>query len=189
MAKQIASSLKAGNVIEHNGKIWVVLKAHSVHPGKGNSVTQLEIRDLENGTKSNERFRTTENIDRVRLDEKDYQYLYEDAGMYTLMDGETYEQINVEAEKIGEDQIKFLQDGMNLRVCSYEGRLISVGLPSKAIFEVVEADAVVKGQTASSSYKPAVLDNGVNILVPPHITAGTKVVVKTEDGSYVEKAK
>lgn len=189
MAKQIASSLKAGNVIEHNGKLWVVLKTHSVHPGKGNSVTQMEIRDLESGTKSNERFRTTENIDRVRLDEKDYQYLYEDAGMYTLMDGETYEQINVEAEKIGEDKIPFLQDGMNLKVCSYEGRVISVELPSKVVCEIVEADAVVKGQTASSSYKPAVLDNGLNILVPPHITAGTKVVVKTEDGTYIEKFK
>lgn len=189
MAKQIASSLKAGNVIEHNGKLWVILKTHSVHPGKGNSVTQMEIRDLESGNKSNERFRTTENVDRIRLDEKDYQYLYEDAGMYVLMDEETYEQINVEAEKIGEHNIAFLQDGMILKVSSYEGKVISVELPTKVVCEVVEADAVVKGQTASSSYKPAVLDNGVNVLVPPHITAGTKIVVKTEDASYVEKAK
>jgi len=189
MARQIASSLKPGNVIEHNNKLWVVLKAHSVHPGKGNSVTQLEIRDLESGNKSNERFRTTEDVERVRLDEKVYSYLYEDSGLYTLMDGETYEQVTVDAEKIGADKIPFLQDGMELTVCSYEGKIISVSMPDKVVCEIVEADAVVKGQTASSSYKPAVLDNGVNILVPPYITAGVKVVVRTEDATFVEKAK
>jgi elongation factor P len=189
MAKQSAISLKVGNVIEHDGKLWVILKTHSVHPGKGNSVTQMEIRDLESGLKANERFRTQETIERVTLDEKDYQFLYQDGDILTLMDGETYEQITVDNDKIDELQLKFLQDGMILKVCSYEGKVISVELPAKVICEIVEADAVIKGQTASSSYKPAVLENGVSILVPPYITAGTKVVVKTDDASYVEKAK
>jgi elongation factor P len=189
MAKQIASSLKAGNVIEYKDKLWVILKTHSVHPGKGNSVTQMDIRDLESVLKSSERFRTIEPLDRVQLDEKNYQFLYEESGQYIFMDNETYEQITIDVEKIGADQIPFLQDGMEVKVCSYEGRTISIELPAKVICEIIEADAVVKGQTASSSYKPAMLDNGVAILVPPYITAETKVVVRTEDATYLEKAK
>ena len=182
------NAIRPGNVIEHKNRLWVAVKTQHVKPGKGGAFLQVELKDIRDGTKLNERFRSSETVERVRLDEKDYQYLYSEGELCTLMDTETYEQIQVRRDLIGEPAV-FLQEGMMVTVMSYEGEAISVKLPDTVIMTVVEADPVVKGQTAASSYKPGKLDNGVRILIPPHIEAGTRVVVNTEDRSYVERAK
>lgn len=183
------NAIRPGNVIEHQNRLWRAVKIQHTQPGKGGAYLQVELKDIRDGTKLNERFRSSETVEKVRLDQKEYQYLYADGDMYTFMDSETYEQLSLAAEMIGEEQIPFLQENMTVIIESYEESPISVQLPEHVVFEVVEADAVVKGQTASSSYKPAVLENGVRILVPPHIAAGTRIVVATADGSYVERAK
>lgn len=182
------NALKVGNVVEHLGKLWVVAKTEHVKPGKGGAFMQAELKGLMDGTKKNERFRASEQVERVHLDEKTHQYLYEDGEDIVLMDQDSFEQINVSKSLVGEPA-QFLQDGMNVKVCLYEGAPVSVQLPDTVIMEITEADAVVKGQTASSSYKPAVLENGARVMVPPHIGSGTRIVVNTEDGSYVERAK
>jgi elongation factor P len=182
------NAIRPGNVIEHKNRLWVAVKTQHVKPGKGGAFLQVELKDIRDGTKLNERFRSSETVERVRLDEKDYQYLYSEGTLCTLMDTETYEQIQVGRDLIGEPAV-FLQEGMMVTVMSYEGEAISVKLPDTVIMTVVEADPVVKGQTAASSYKPGKLDNGSRILIPPHIEAGTRVVVNTGDGSYVERAK
>ena len=156
--------------------------------GKGASVIQVEMRDIRTGNKDNIRFRTQETVERVRLEQTDYQYLYSDDDGCHFMNQETYEQININKDVIG-DKAAFLQEGMIVEVETYEGEALGVSLPDSAIFEIVEADPVIKGQTATTSYKPALLSNGVRIMVPPHIEAGTRVVVKLEDGVYVERAK
>lgn len=182
------NAIKVGNIIQHKNRLWVATKTQHTQPGKGGAYLQVELKDIRDGTKLNERFRSSESVERVRLDEKAYQYLFEEGDMITLMDNETYDQITVAKELFG-DPVVFLMDGMNVTVVSYEGEIIGVQLPETVTMEVVEADAVVKGQTASSSYKPGKLENGERIMVPPHIDAGTRVVVDTSDGSYVEKAK
>jgi len=182
------NAIRPGNVIEHQGRLWRAVKIQHTQPGKGGAYLQVELKDIRDGTKLNERFRSAETVERVRLDEKDYQYLFSAGDEHTFMDQETYEQVTFSTDMIG-DPVVFLQDGMMVTVQSYEGDPISVSLPDTVVMEVVEADAVVKGQTASSSYKPAVLENGERILVPPHIGAGTRVVVNTADGTYVERAK
>lgn len=184
-----ANSIRAGNILNYNGKLWIVSKTpeHTM-PGKGGAFVQVEMKDIKTGTKLNERFRSAESVDRVTLEQKDYQYLYAEGDMLTLMDLESYEQINVSKELAG-DAGAFLQDNMTVVVESYEGTALSISLPDTVILEITEADPVVKGQTATSSYKPAILENGVRIMVPPFIESGTRVVVKTEDGSYVERAK
>ncbi|MGB1155458.1 MAG: elongation factor P, partial [Alphaproteobacteria bacterium] len=149
---------------------------------------QVELKDIRDGTKMNERFRSDETVERVRLDQLDYQYLFASGDMLTFMNMETYEQIELNADLVGEP-LPFLQENMEVTIELYEEEPISVSLPESVILEITEADAVVKGQTASSSYKPAVLENGVKIMVPPHIAAGTKVVVNTADGTYMERAK
>lgn len=186
--KVIANHLRVGNVIEHNNKLWVVEKMETTQPGKGGALAQLEIRDLRAGNKDKVRFRTQETVEKVRLEQDEYQFLFETDGMYTFMNNETFEQIELAADLIG-DQKVFLQESMVVQIESFEGEPLSVALPDTVTMEIIEADAVVKGQTASSSYKPAVLENGEKILVPPHIKAGTRVVVRTEDGSYIERAK
>jgi elongation factor P len=183
------NAIRPGNVIEHQGRLWRAVKIQHTQPGKGGAYLQVELKELRDGTKLNERFRSSEKVEKVRLDQKEFQFLFADGDMYTFMDNENYDQISVEGEMIGEDQIPFLMDGMQVQIESYEGSLIAVQLPDTVALEVVEADAVVKGQTASSSYKPGTLENGVRIMVPPHIAAGTRVVVNTADGSYVERAK
>ncbi len=188
MAKIIASSVRKGNVIEIDGKLCVVIKADNIHPGKGTPVTHLEMRRISDGVKVSERYRTTEQVERAYLEERDLNYLYEDESGYTFMHPETFDQIAVSKDIIG-DQAVYLQEGMTCTVMLHEGNPVSIELPQRVVFEIVEADPVVKGQTASSSYKPAILSNGVRIMVPPHIAAGTKVVVMTADGSYVERAK
>jgi len=183
------NAIRPGNIIEHQGGLWVAVKTQHTQPGKGGAYLQVELKNIKNGTKMNERFRSSETVERVRLDEKEYQFLYEDeSGMIALMDLDTYEQLTIARDLIGDPAV-FLQDGMMVTVVSYEGEIIGVELPETVVMDVVEADAVMKGQTASASYKPAKLENGERIMVPPHIEAGTRVVVLTSDGSYVEKAK
>ena len=182
------NAVKPGNVIEHNGRLWTAVKVEHVKPGKGGAFAQIELRDIRDGTKLNERFRSSETVERVILEESECSFLYDDGDNLVFMHGETFEQIAVAGTMVG-DVAAFLQDGMLVTVSSHEGDPISVQLPDKVVMEVVEADAVVKGQTASSSYKPAVLENGVRVLVPPHIEAGTRIVVRPEDASYVERAK
>ncbi len=188
MARVIASSIRKGNVLEIDGKLCVVLKAENIHPGKGTPVTHLEMRRIADGVKVTERYRTTEQVERAYLEERELNYLYEDESGYTFMHPETFDQIMVPKDIIG-DQAVYLQEGMTCSVSLHEGNPVAIELPQRVTLEVVEADPVVKGQTASSSYKPAMLSNGVRIMVPPHIAAGTRVVVMTADGSYVERAK
>jgi elongation factor P len=183
-----AIDIKPGNVLEHQNKLWVVLKRDLVQPGKGGAFAQVEMRDLRGGSKLSERFRTQETVERVRLDEKDMQFLYMEGDMATFMDNESYEQVQVPRETIG-DPADFLADGMICQVTLYEGMPLSVQLPQSVVLEVVEADPVVRGQTASSSYKPGKLENGRRVMIPPHIGTGTRIVVNTADGSYMERAK
>lgn len=186
--KVTAITLRPGNVIDHNGKLWVVTKYDIMQPGKGASVIQVEMRDLRGGSKDNVRFRTQETVERVRLEQGEYQYLYPEDEIFHFMNNETYEQIAVSGDIIGEPK-QFMQEGMVVAIETFEGEPLGVELPATVTMEVTEADPVVKGQTASSSYKPAVLENGTRVLVPPHIEAGTRIVVRTEDASYVERAK
>ncbi len=183
------NAIRPGMVIEHQGRLWRAVKCFATQPGKGGAYNQVELKDIRTGTKQNERFRSAEAVERVRLEQTDYQFLFADGDMYTFMDVESYEQINLTGDQIGEDQLPFLKDGMTVVVESFEESPIGVQLPETTVLEITEADAVVKGQTASSSYKPALLENGVRILVPPHVEAGTRVVVNIAERTYVERAK
>jgi elongation factor P len=188
VAKVIASSVRKGNVLDINGTLCVVIKADNIHPGKGTPVTHLEMRRISDGVKLTERYRTTENVERAYMEERNLEYIFEDDTGYTFMDQETYDQILVPKDIVG-DQAVYLKEGMVCTVLLHEGVPVSIDLPQRVTVEIVEADPVVKGQTASSSYKPAVADNGLRVMVPPHIEAGTRVVIMTADGSYVERAK
>jgi elongation factor P len=186
------NAIRPGNVIEHQDRVWRAVKIQHTQPGKGGAYLQVELKDLRSGTKLNERFRSSETVERLSLAQKEHQFLFADGDMYTFMDNETYDQFTVSVDAIGEDQIPYLQDGMTVIVEAIEDEPenpIGIALPDHVTLEVVEADAVVKGQTASSSFKPALLDNGVRTAVPPFIEAGTRVVIATADGSYVERAK
>jgi elongation factor P len=183
-----AIDIKPGNVLEHQTKLWLVLKRELVQPGKGGAFAQVELRDLRSGTKLNERFRTQETVERVRLDEKEMQFLYMENSQATFMDNDTFEQVSVPRDTIG-DPADFLGEGMTCTVMLHEGSALSVELPPSVVMEVVEADPVVRGQTASSSYKPGKLENGRRVMIPPHIGPGTRIVVSTTDGSYLERAK
>jgi elongation factor P len=188
VTKVIASSVRKGNVIDLNGKLAVVMSAENIHPGKGTPVTHLELRRIADGVKLVERYRTTDQVERAYLDEKDYNYMYEDDMGYNFMQPETFDQISVPKDVLG-DQAQWLVEGMTCSVSLHDANPIAIELPQRVTFEIVEADPVVKGQSASSSYKPAKLSNGARVMVPPHIGAGTRVVIMTEDGSYVERAK
>ena len=188
MVKVIASSVRKGNVLDVDGKLCVVMKAENIHPGKGTPVTHLDMRRIADGVKITERYRTTDQVERAYLEDKTYNYMFEDDMGFHFMEPETYEQIQVPKDIIG-DQSIYLQENMPVSISLHDGVPISAELPARVTLEIVEADPVVKGQTASSSYKPAVLSNGQRVMVPPHISAGTRVVVMTEDGSYVERAK
>ncbi|HZH26195.1 MAG TPA: elongation factor P [Azospirillaceae bacterium] len=183
-----ANTMRPGHVMEHNGKLWVVQKTAIVQPGKGGAFIQIEMKDVRTGTKTIERFRTQETVERARLDEHEMTFLFADGDVYTFMDKESYEQITISGEVIGEPAV-YLQDGMEVTVQSFEGSPISVELPSTVVMQIVEADPVVKGQTAASSYKPAKLENGVRVMVPPFIETGERIVVNTADNTYVERAK
>lgn len=188
MVKVIASSLRRGNVVEVDGKLYAVLTAQNFHPGKGTPVTQVDMRRIVDGVKVSERWRTTEQVERAFVEDVNHQFLYEDGEGFHFMNPESYDQIVVDAETMG-DQKAYLEEGMTVILSIHEGIALSVELPRHATQEVVETEPVVKGQTASSSYKPAILANGIRTLVPPFINAGTRIVVLTEDNSYVERAK
>jgi len=188
VVKVIASSVRKGNVLEVAGKLCVVMKAENIHPGKGTPVTHLDMRRIADGVKITERYRTTDQVERAYLEDKTYSYLYEDDTGYTFMDPDSYDQITVPKDLLGE-QSAYLQESMPVTLSLHEGVPVAVELPPRVTLQIVEADPVVKGQTASSSYKPAVLSNGQRVMVPPHIQAGTRVVISTDDGSYVERAK
>lgn len=188
VAKVIASSVRKGNVLDVDGRLAVVMHAENIHPGKGTPVTHLEMRRIADGVKIVERYRTTDQVERAYLEEKDFNYLYEDEMGFNFMQPETFDQITIPRDVIGE-QAQWLQEGMTCSVSLHEGNPIAIELPQRVTLEIVEAEPVVRGQTASSSYKPAKLSNGARVMVPPHIESGTRVVVMTADGSYVERAK
>lgn len=183
-----AIEIKQGNVLEKDGKLWLVLKRDLIQPGKGGAFAQVEMRDIKTGTKSNDRYRTQETVERVRLDEKDMQFLFMDGNQATFMDNESYEQLMVDRSLIGEPA-DFLAEGMVCTLQLYEGAPLAVTLPQSVVVEIVEADPVVKGQTASSSYKPGKLANGRRVMIPPHIGAGTRIVINTADATYIERSK
>jgi len=181
------NAIKVGNIVEHQGRLWRAVKTMHTQPGKGGAYLQVELKDIRDGTKLNERFRSSETVERVRLEQKDYQFLFAEGDMLTFMDVNTYDQIQIPTDFL-EERAAFLQDGMTVTVESHEGRSIGVALPDQVTLEVVEAEPVVKGQTAASSYKPAKLENGVRILVPPFVGVGERVVVDTNELTYVRRA-
>ncbi len=181
------NEIRPGNVIEHKGTLWIAVKTQAVKPGKGPAYAQVELKNAVDGTKLNERFRASETVERVRLEQKDYQYLYAEGDMLTFMDSDTYDQVQIPRDLL-EDRAAFLQDGMKVTVESHEGRALGVALPDQVTLEVVEADPVVKGQTAASSYKPAMLENGIRVMVPPFIGSGERIVVDTNEATYVKRA-
>ncbi len=185
--KMNGNEIKPGNIIKHQDTLWVAVKCNAVKPGKGGAFNQVELKNLLDGRKLNERFRAAETVERVRLEQKTHTYLYADGDMLVFMNGETYEQINLQAEFIGERAV-YLNDGMEVDVEFYEEKPISVSLPEQVVLEVQDTEPVVKGQTAANSYKPATLENGVRTTVPPFISVGEKLIINTEDGSYVKRA-
>lgn len=186
--KVSAITLRKGNVLDYNGKLMIVTGQEIMQPGKGASVIQVEMRDIRTGNKDNVRFRTQETVERVRLDQSEFQYLFNDGETFTFMNTETYDQVTVSKDIIGEPAV-YLQDGMMVTIETFEGEPLGVQLPDTVTLEVKEAEPVIKGQTATTSYKPAILENGARVMVPPFIDVGTRIVVKTEDSTYVERAK
>jgi elongation factor P len=188
VVKVVASEVRKGNVLDIDGDLCTVLKAESIRPGKGTPTTHIDMRRISDGVKIVKSYRTTESVERAFLDEKNFNYLYEDDMGFNFMEPETFEQISISKELIG-DQAIWLLENMSCSVQLFEGVPVAIELPPRVVLEIVEADPVVKGQTASSSYKPAKLSNGARVMVPPHIESGTRVVVRTEDGEYVERSK
>ena len=187
MPKINGNEIRPGNVLEHNNGLWAAVKVDHVKPGKGGAFAQVELRNLRNGSKLNERFRSADKVERVRLEQKDQQFLYENDGMLVFMDLETYEQIELPADILG-DRRPFLQDGMTIQIEYHEAEALSASLPQKVICTVVETEPAVKGQTAANSFKPAVLDNGVRVMVPPFVNQDEKIVINTESMEYTERA-
>ena len=188
MVKVIASSLRKGNIIDLEGKLYVILTAENIHPGKGTPVTQIDARRLSDGVKIAERWRTTEQVERAHVEEKEHTFLYGDSDGFYFMNTENYEQVTLPADLIGDDSV-YLQPEMKVFLSLHEGIAVGYELPQRITLEVVETEPTVKGQTSASSYKPAVLSNGLRTMVPPHINVGTRIVVMTTDGSYSERAK
>jgi elongation factor P len=187
--KVIASSIRKGNIIERDdGHLCVVLSAESFFPGKGTPTTQIDMRRLADGVKVTDRFKTTEQVERAFVEDKDYDFLYKDGDGFHFMNNENFEQIQVPEDVIG-DQAQWLQEGMKVILSIFNDRAVAIQLPPRVTLEIMETEPVTKGQTASSSYKPAKMSNGARVMVPPHISAGTRIVIQTEDGSYVERAK
>jgi elongation factor P len=184
----IASSIRKGNVIEQDGKLYVVVTAENIHPGKGTPVSQIEMRRISDGVKISERYKTTDQVEKATIEERNFTYLYEDGDGFHFMNPETYDQVQVSKDVIG-DAASYLQESMTVKLSTHDVNVVSIALPQRVTLEVVETEPVTKGQTASSSYKPAILSNGVRTTVPPHIAVGTRIVVMTEDGSYSERAK
>ena len=187
MAKINGNEIRPGNLIEHNGGLWAAVKTNTVKPGKGGAYNQVELKNVIDGTKLNERFRSAETVERVQLELKDFSFLYAQEDALVFMDTESYEQLELQKDFVG-DRAAFLQDGMMVTVQLYEERPIGVSLPDQVVLTITEADPVVKGQTAASSYKPAILENGVRVLVPPFIEAGERVLVDTNEITYIRRA-
>src|SRR5215211_2354550 len=186
--KVIASSIRKGNVIEQDGKLYVVLTAENIHPGKGTPVSQIEMRRIGDGVKISERYKTTDQVEKATVEDHNYNYLYQDADGFHFMNAQTYDQVQVPKEIVGA-AAPYLQENMTVKLSMHDVVPVAITMPQRATLEVVETEPVTKGQTASSSYKPAILSNGVRTAVPPHVSAGTRIVVMTEDGTYVERAK
>jgi elongation factor P len=184
----IASSIRKGNVIEQNGQLYVVLSAENIHPGKGTPVSQIEMRRISDGVKISERYKTTDQVERATIEDRNYNFLYEDGDGFHFMNNETYDQVQVPKDVIG-SSAPYLQENMTVKLSMHDVVPVAITLPQRVTLEVVDTEPVTKGQTASSSYKPAMLSNGVRSTVPPHVGVGTRIVVLTEDGSYVERAK
>ena len=187
MVKINGNEIRPGNIIEHDGGLWIAVKTSHVKPGKGGAFAQVELKNLRNGSKLNERFRSADKVERVRLEQKDQQFLYENDGMLVFMDNETFEQIELPADILG-DRRPFLQDGMVVKIEYYEEEALNASLPEKVTCTIEETEPVVKGQTAANSFKPATLENGVRVMVPPFVGAGEAIVVNTETFEYVERA-
>ncbi|QDY99980.1 elongation factor P [Nitratireductor mangrovi] len=181
------NEIRPGNVIEHNGGLWVAVKTNAVKPGKGGAYNQVELKNLIDGTKLNERFRSAETVERVRLEQKEFTYLYEQGDSLVFMDAESYEQLELQKDFVG-DRSSFLQDGMTVTVELYEEKPIGISLPDQVTLTISEADPVVKGQTAASSYKPAMMENGIRVMVPPFIESGERIIVDTNEITYVRRA-
>lgn len=188
MAKITGNEISPGTMLNYDGGLWIAVKTVKVKPGKGGAYNQVELKNIESGTKLNQRFRSDEAVDEAILDKKDFQFLFAAGDMLTFMDMENYEQIELSIDFVGEDQAKFLQDGMKTLVNMYDGRPIGIKLPVQVTLTIAEADPVMKGGTAAPSFKTAVLENGLKVQVPPFIGAGERIIVATEDGSYVRRA-
>jgi elongation factor P len=186
--KVIASSVRKGNILEVDGQLYAVLVATSFHPGKGTPTTQIDMRRISDGVKTSQRYKTTDQVERAHVEDREFQYLYSDGDGHHFMNTENYDQVQVPEDVIG-DSAPYLQPEMKVMLSVFDGKVVAMQLPQRVTLEVVETEPVTKGQTASSSYKPAMLSNGVRTSVPPFISAGTRIVVMTEDGSYVERAK
>jgi elongation factor P len=186
--KVIASSIRKGNIVDMDDKLYVVLTVENIHPGKGTPVTQVDMRRISDGVKVSQRWKTTEQVERAFVEDREHQFLYQDGDGFHFMNSETYDQVTVPEDIIG-DQTAYLQPEMKVKLSVHEGVPVAIELPPRATLEVVDTQPATKGQTAASSYKPAVLSNGVRTMVPPFITTGTRIVVMTTDGSYVERAK
>ncbi len=186
--KVIASSLRKGNIVEIEGKLGVIVATESIHPGKGTPVTQMDVKRIADGVKLSLRFKTTEQVERAFVEDRKHQYMYQDGEGFHFMNMESYDQVALPADIIG-DQTAYLQPEMEVTISLHEGRPVAIELPPRATLEVVETEPAIKSQTATSSYKPAVLSNGVRTMVPPFVTTGTRIVVQTADGSYIERAK
>jgi elongation factor P len=187
MPKINGNEIRPSNVLEHDGGLWAAVKVDHVKPGKGGAFAQVELKNLRDGRKLNERFRSADKVERVRLEQKDQQFLFEADDMLTFMDSQTYDQIALPADILG-DLRHFLQDGMVVKIEYHEEEALNVTLPNRVICKVVETEPVVKGQTAANSFKPATLDNGVRVMIPPFVGQDEDIVVSTETLEYVERA-
>lgn len=188
MAKMQANQMRAGMVIEFEGQRWTILRQNIMIPGKGNAIIQVDMRNIKTGSKKDQRWRTADTVERLQTEDKEFAFSYAEGENLVLMDPETFEQTTVSKDILG-DRLPFLVENMVVNVRLIEGDPVSMDLPETVTLEIIEADPVVKGQTASSSYKPALLSNGVKTMVPPFITAGERIVVRTEDASYLERSK
>jgi elongation factor P len=188
MVKVIASSLRKGNVVEMEGRLYVVLNAANFHPGKGTPTTSVDMRRISDGVKVSERWKTTDQVEKATVDEREYDYLYSDGEGFHFMNPENYDQLAVPEDVVGDNKV-YLQEGMRCWLKTFEGVAIALEVPQKITVEITETEPVVKGQTASSSYKPAMTDSGLRVMVPPHIGPGARIVINTDDNSYVERAR
>ncbi len=186
--KVIASQLRKGNIVDIDGRLYVVLTAENFHPGKGTPTTQVDMRRISDGVKTSQRYKTTDQVERAHVEDHEFSYLYKDGDGFHFMNQENYEQVQVPADVVG-DYEKYLQEGMVVSIATHEGNPVSIEIPQKVTLEITDTEPAMKGQTASGSFKPAMLSNGVRTMVPTHILVGTRVVVSTADGSYVERAK